>query len=377
MMRPWIRGPLWDSFWVLSSLPIGLALLFLTGPWYDWPNVRHYQHSVLLLLFFSLTVLLETGHALSPIVLAWSHTGFRQIMLERKDKYILLPTVIFTSSVLIGGLTSLGLADYRPGPHHMFQITSWRNPFPMMVWVYMVWNAYHFGMQNFGVLSIYRNKREGIAQHSRGNSQSPRDDVKSGHRLEQDAKLKVMAWGQRRIDKTFCLIMTCVPMAIAFPIGFFHKADLRDPSVALSLIATSGMLFREMKTGLCVPRLVFILTDGLALAVIWWQPIIGITVYSLNHWLVAIGLSSHVYSGRWHWAFALAMLLFGAVGFFWLIPTPNGTLLRVIPIVVSARLGLGFAHFLYDRWLWKMTDPRVRATIGRDLFKPPSTISSG
>jgi hypothetical protein len=170
--------------------------------------------------------------------------------------------------------------------------------------------------------------------------------------------------------------MTCIPMATAFPIGFLHEVDLRDPCVALSLIATGGMLLREIRAGFFVPRLVFILTDGLALALIWWQPIIGTAVYSLNHWLVAIGLASHVYSGRWHWAFVVAMLLVGAVGFFWLIPTPNGTLLRVIPIIVSARLGLGFAHFLYDRWLWKLTDPRVRATIGRDLFRAPCATSS-
>jgi hypothetical protein len=180
----------------------------------------------------------------------------------------------------------------------------------------------------------------------------------------------VKAWGQRRIDKTFCLIVTCVAMATSFPISFLHTVDLRGPCIALSLMATGGMLWREIRAGFCLPRLVFILTDGLALALIWWQPIIGVAVYSLNHWLVAIGLSSHVCCARWYWVFALAMLLVGAVGFLWLIPTPNGNLLRVIPIVVSARLGLGFAHFVYDRWLWKMTDQRVRATIGRDLFEP-------
>ncbi|MBV8486282.1 MAG: hypothetical protein JO077_25825 [Verrucomicrobia bacterium] len=123
-------------------------------------------------------------------------------------------------------------------------------------------------------------------------------------------------------------------------------------------------------------RSVFILSDGFGLALIWWQPIIGMAVYSVNHWLVAIGLSSHVYSARClrfragAWLYTLAMLMAGAIGFFWLIPTPNGTVLRVIPIVVSARLGFGFVHFLYDRWIWKMTDPRVRETIGRDLFEP-------
>ena len=42
----------------------------------------------------------------------------------------------------------------------MFLVTDLSNPFPILVWVYMVWNAYDFGGQNFGVLPIYRKKRE-------------------------------------------------------------------------------------------------------------------------------------------------------------------------------------------------------------------------
>jgi len=335
-------------------------LVLLTAPWYDWPNPQHYQNSLPLLLFFSATVSLETGHALAPIVLAWSHGGFRQIVLEHKPRYILLPTLIIMGSVLIGGITSLGITDYRPGPHQMFQIDSWRNPFPIMVWVYILWNAYHFGMQNFGVLSIYRRKWEELTLLKRQREGSGADlELES----VSDTKPEVRAWDQRQIDKIFCLVMTCIPMATAFPISLLHNMNLRAPCVTLSLIATGGMLLRDFKRGISLPRLVFILTNGLALALIWWQSIIGFAVYSLNHWLVAIGLSSHVYSVRWHWAFVLTMLLVGAVGFFWLIPTANGALLRVIPVFVSARLGLGFAHFLYDRWLWKMTDPRVRAAI--------------
>jgi hypothetical protein len=111
-------------------------------------------------MFFSVAVLLETGHALAPIALAWSHRGFRQITLERKAKYILLPVSVFIGSAAIGAATNLGLTSYQPGPHRMFEVTGLANPFPILVWGYMIWNAYHFGMQNFGVLSIYRRRRE-------------------------------------------------------------------------------------------------------------------------------------------------------------------------------------------------------------------------
>jgi hypothetical protein len=65
------------------------------------------------------------------------------------------------------------------------------------------------------------------------------------------------------------------------------------------------------------------------------------------------------------------MLLLDGVGFVWASPTPPGNVIRIVPVIICARIGLGFVHFLYDRWLWKLSDPRVRATIGRDLVANP------
>ena len=62
--------------------------------------------------------------------------------------------------------------------------------------------------------------------------------------------------GQRRIDKAFCLTITGAAMAMAFPISFLHTPKLRDLCVALSLIATAVMLWREFRIGFCLPRFV-------------------------------------------------------------------------------------------------------------------------
>src|ERR1700730_13995561 len=77
----WIRSPWWDRFWILSGLPVGLALLFLP------PQA--------LLVFFTLVVVLETSHSLSPIVLAWTHAEFRRrVVLARPMKFIALPGAV-------------------------------------------------------------------------------------------------------------------------------------------------------------------------------------------------------------------------------------------------------------------------------------------
>ena len=327
----WIRSPLWDGFWILSGLPIGLVLLALAG---ELPPR---------LITFSLLVLLQTGHLLSPIMLAWAHAGFRRVMLAQKTKYIGVPLLVLAIPTAIGGVAGEGLTEYRPNLSLAAQINGWpdwKNPYLIMIWVYMIWNIYHFGMQNFGVLSIYRRKS---------------------------------AVGSRRIDMGFCLIITSVAMFLAVPISFIHVLDLRWPCIALSLVATSGMVWRDINARFCLPRLIFILTDGLALALIWWLPLIGYALYGMNHWLVAIGLSSHVHSasrGKSPIVFAVVVILVGILcfGLLFVRPTPTGGIaIQMTMIAFGARVGLGFVHFLYDRYIYKLSDERARTTIGAAL----------
>ena len=88
--------------------------------------------------------------------------------------------------------------------------------------------------------------------------------------------------------------------------------------------------------------------------------------FSVNQWIVDIGLSSWVSKrGR---LFIAGVLLAGMVEFLWMVPPPSGMMIRVIPVLICGRLELGFVHFLYSRWVWKFSDPQVRATIGRDLL---------
>jgi hypothetical protein len=96
-------------------------------------------------------------------------------------------------------------------------------------------------------------------------------------------------------------------------------------------------------------------------------------IFSVNHWTVDIGLSSRIIGQR-GWVLAGGVLLAGAVGFMWMIPTSTGMMIRVIPLVICSRLWLGFVHFLYSRWVWKLSDPDVRATIGQDLLTPCSEL---
>jgi hypothetical protein len=257
------------GLWLLSGLPVGVALIFLPP--------------IAALSCFTLFVLLETGHNLSPIVLAWTNTEFRRGMLGQRVKYLLVPGMVLFSVLVIGTITSLGWTSFVPGPRALYGMTDGTNLLPVAMWIYWPWKIYHFGMQHFGVMRILQ-----------------------------------IGWN-RRVNKIVCLTATAFGMAI-------------------------------------IP----------ALTGSQWILLLMMGVFSVNHWVVDIGLSAWVVKRGW--LFAGAILLMGAIGFVWMVPTSTGMMIRVIPIIICARLGLGLVHFLYSRWVWKLSDPLVRTTIGSGLL---------
>lgn len=86
-------------------------------------------------------------------------------------------------------------------------------------------------------------------------------------------------------------------------------------------------------------------------------------IFSFNHWLVDIGLSSQV-SG-WRWKFLPIVLLLGVI---WFLLRQGPLSVHVVPQILAIRAGIGMIHFVYSARVWKLSDPQVRAAIGKDLF---------
>jgi len=192
---------------------------------------------------FAALIMIEAAHLAAPVVLAWSNVGFRQrLVLPHLWQFLGLPTVVLGAALML--------------------------PLSVVAPVYFVANMHHFGMQNFGVLSLCR-------------------------RLHH-----------RRIWMGVCLVGTAALMEV---------------------------------------------------------PLVGFLV-GVVHWLTDIGLSSA--ASRYAPAFIAVLLVGGLAGFIWLIPTDHGVKRRSVELIVTARMGLGFVHFLYSRWVWQFSNPVVRSTIG-------------
>ncbi len=235
----WIRSPSWDCFWILSGVPIGIVLMLLT------PG----RVPALIIAI----MILESAHVVSPIFLAWTRPELRRIVSREWLKHVVAPIAV------MGGMLAFPLA--------------W------VAGLYWAWNIYHFGMQNFGVSSLY--------------------------------------WrGRRQMRKWLCLGTTAVGMG------------------ALPLLTHDWRV-----TALCTG------------------------IFSFNHWLTDIGLSSRV--ARWHWGFIAVVL---AIGVAWLLLRNGPLSARVVPQIIAIRYGIGMIHFIYSARIWKLSDPQIRAAIGRDLF---------
>jgi hypothetical protein len=91
-----------------------------------------------LLIFFSVGIILDHAHLLSPIGLAWSSARFRSHMRERWQKFLLVPALFVAVPVGIG----LSVANTKAPAFQVVAAT------------YVLWNLGHFGLQNYGVFCL-------------------------------------------------------------------------------------------------------------------------------------------------------------------------------------------------------------------------------
>lgn len=378
----WIKGPIWDLLWILSGPAVATFLYFMIAEptllkWVAIPSHLLHAPTVSLGVMLIMVILLQLGHVLSPITAAWGHPGYRRIARAQWVWHMLIPLTIIAATTSIGWFAGHDLLRYATNEESVLlalRSGAWRHPFVAVFIIYLSWNAWHFSMQDFGVLQIYRR---------RGGALVPR-------------------W----CDRLFCLmIMGCVIIIGFMPLISFVPGwwTLRLPSrigfgiTATILAAVAAMLWRKQS----LPRRLFIFNLSLApLLSIWWpiivlrlnstiwllhlgnyrlpdmtNPIRGMIdqgfwifgIVAINHWLVAIGLSSYVLSRRWCYAMAIFICGLGVALYFTLFFSPTAGLIVATTTAIGLRRGFDFTHFMYDRRLWQLRNPLVRETIGEDL----------
>src|SRR2546427_750242 len=367
----WVRGPLWDGFWMLSALWLAPIVLWLAHG-YSNPET-----SPLDLLYFGLTALFWIGHRLSSTYLAYCTEAYRPLLREQPIRFVALPILV----------TSGCFALFLPADSAL----PWTRE-ERLIGLAIVDYAcvtYHFAAQHFGALSLYRS------------------------RADRSSCIQT-----RRLDRFFALIVGGVLVfvadilagAVAYQDQWIDRWSfaawivsaqngIRGGGILALLIATAIMLFAETRAPRwSLPRVLYIV--GIAVMVgLALRPrslFLFLVIWTSQHWILATGLGSQtpraepaptsgVVRGVLHglnirpWAVvlfltALSVLLlplfevqanretgtyygdriFGAFA----------TQLRTsswVPALVALGFATGFIHYLLDRSVYRMSDPQVRA----------------
>src|SRR5208282_4653316 len=141
-----IRNRIWDAAWIMNGPIIGLLLIPVSM--YVPPR-----------LIVAVTVgVLGMAHRISPMMLAATHPEIRKRTMARPLKFFGLPIALMCLCAAVGWLFPQNSAHPLDGIPSLpwRDLSDLRQPLLMLGAVYIVWNAWHFGMQNFGILSIYR-----------------------------------------------------------------------------------------------------------------------------------------------------------------------------------------------------------------------------
>src|ERR1700755_3073798 len=84
----WIRGPLWDGFWMMSALWLAPIVLWLAHGYSD-P-----ESSPLDSLYFCLTALFWIGHRLCSTYLAYCTEAYRPLLKSEPVRFVVIPLVV-------------------------------------------------------------------------------------------------------------------------------------------------------------------------------------------------------------------------------------------------------------------------------------------
>ena len=235
---PWVRGPLWDGFWMLSALWLAPIVLWLAHGYAD-P-----ESSPLDVLYFGLTALFWIGHRLCSTYLAYCTEAYRPLLRAQPIRFVVLPIAV----------TLACFALFLPGDLAL----PWTREERLvgLAIVDYAWVTWHFAAQHFGALSLYRSRvgRSACIQTRRldrifalcvGGALVFVADVLAG----------AVAYQEKWIDRWF------------FPAWLVAQQDaIRYGGLLVLLAVTIVMLAAELRaTQFSLPRLLYIV--GIALMV--------------------------------------------------------------------------------------------------------------
>src|SRR5688572_2856922 len=268
----WIRNPSWDLVWILNALWLAPLLLLLA---HGRADVRTGPIDT---LFFLCAVPLWFGHRFASAWLAYATPGYRPLLKMQRMRFVVVPAAVAIACFAIVLV-----------PESVMPIPLVERVIGLTILDYL-FVTHHFAAQHFGVLSLYR-MRAGRA----GDPSTRKLDkwfamvVGGGFVVVAEALTGSIAVQERWID----------PLLGAWATDALARV-LHDGGIVVVTLLTLLVLRAELKSSNpSLPRIAYVV--GLATMVLFAflarDPFLFIVIWSVQHWTVAMGLTSLAASG--------------------------------------------------------------------------------
>jgi hypothetical protein len=267
----WIISPVWDSFWMLSGISLTLLLLILRPFGLD-------QKAALVL--FAAERLMALTHSWSTTYLVTASPLFKELRQKDSVRFLKIPILIFLVSLVLGIL----VAKIAQIPEDA-SLNKLSAVFYFYIGLYMLGHFWHFGRQDFGVLSLYRAR---AGQFS--NTERKRDLLYSQIMMYLiQPILYIKAFPKFPISQMFSWFISLefvanqmAPFAIiaaGILFSLITLFELKNPNRSIPKLIYYGIILFH-------PTLLYFLPQGTS---IFWY-----ISYLWSHWLIATGLSMKI-----------------------------------------------------------------------------------
>jgi hypothetical protein len=362
----WVSSARWDLFWMFSAL-WGSALCFAAVAFLGSRQTR---------ALLSLGAVLAVCHSWSTTYVVISSPVLREARQRNRVKFTVVPIAVVVGSLALG--YAIGATGGLP---HQFPLTGEQWLWVLYLALFWIGHFWHFGNQDFGVLSIYR------------------------------AKAGQTALRARRIDKAYAVAMMfviqpCVYLkSLAFsPLGeaVFSFAPVPPAWVAIAAAwaaatavgLTVGVIAHELfQPHPSLPKVLYylvMLSHPLLVYSLDWLAFFYLVAYFWSHWLVAIGLVGRIHTnfrraagaspGRallqhairlspWvivAWLFYRnyqTFSLFSGSEYKQILGAVSPEWAGVVGLIMGAFLAEQLLHYYCDRCLFRFRDPDVRRAV--------------
>lgn len=361
----WLRSAAWDGVWMLSGIWLLAPLaMFSSTP------------SALQSLLIVATLILWLSHRFATTYNAFCTPAYRHLVREQRTRFLLWPLMM-----------TLATFGFVFAPHGLVALDRW-GKIQVLGTVFFLYNSYHFGIQHYGVLSIYRirasqghtgwlKRYERFFAIAVGTVLVAIAQICHGAEVVQDSIIYDIV-PREAFMSAFGILRVVVPVVVLILAVVFYVGEFRSKPASLPKILYVA--------GLTLQGALAYFLDPLSFLILW----------GVQHWLVSVALGARMAQndtsevpmdsrwyrfwnrfnkGFWPTVFVLCLASMTLTPLFQFAVHPEklvkeaGSFSFLSSMLANAALSNLFmamnfvsvyVHFVMDRAIFRFSDPAVR-----------------